>query len=115
MPPHVFHGVNLWGIGRQSLDFNPSLGAGNIIADHGTAMNGGPIPENQQLARNMALEVFEKFHYLQAFDAAGVKLEIKLPQNHAANERKAFPIESFLQERGLAARRPGPCPGRLSA
>jgi len=78
-------------------------------------MNRGSIPENQQLAGNMALEVFEKLYYLQAFDTAGVKLEIELPENQAANEREAFPIEGFLQQWGLPARRPSPCSGRLSA
>ena len=115
MSPRIFNGVKLRGVGRQLLDLNSSPGAGNVVADNPTAMNRSPIPEDQQLARNVTLKVSEKLHDLQTFDAAGIKLEVKLPKNQTADERKAFPIESLLQERGLAAWRPRPCPSRLSA
>src|SRR5829696_9102329 len=78
-------------------------------------MNGCAIPDNQQLAWNMALQVLEEFDHLSPFDAAGVNLEVKAPQHHPANDRKTLPVKSLLQQRGLASRSPGPHPGRPCA
>ena len=59
-------------------------------------------------------EVSEEFDHLRALDAAGVDLEIEPPEGQAADEGKTFPVEGFLQHRGLLARSPSAHSGRAA-
>lgn len=58
----------------------------------------------------MSLEVAQKRDDLEAFDTAGMDLEIEPPERQAANDRKAFPVEGLVQHRGLPPWRPCACP-----
>jgi hypothetical protein len=40
-------------------------------------VDGSPIPEDQQLARDVPLKLFEELDHLWPFDAAGMDLEVK--------------------------------------
>ena len=107
MPPHILDGIQFGRIRWQPLDLNPSTGGGDVVLDQETAMNGRTIPEDQQFPGNMALKMFQEFNHLKAFDAAGVDLKIKPPQGQTTDQRKTFPIEGFVEHRGLPARSPG--------
>lgn len=115
LSPHVFHWIELRCIGRQTLDFNVPAGTGDVISDQLAPMNGGSIPEDQQLARDVPLQVFEKLHHLRSFDAAGMNLEEKAQEHQPADDGKTLPIEGFLKQWRLAARRPGAHAGRSCA
>ena len=58
-------------------------------------MNGRPVPENQEWAGDMPLEMLEKLDDLWAFDAPAVNLKIETPESQAPDDRKAFPVEGF--------------------
>ena len=59
----------------------------------------------------MPLQVTEKLDDLKALDASGMNLKVETPEGQSANDREAFPVEGFLEDGSLSARRPGarPC------
>jgi hypothetical protein len=67
-----------------------------------------PVPDHQQLARQVAQQMAEEVDHLGGMDGAGIKPEVKVPPGDAGRRRQHLPVEMMLQYRGLSARRPGP-------
>lgn len=105
--PHIFHRIEFRRIGGKPLDLDSTAGRENIISDQHAAVNGRSIPDDQDFPGDVPLQMLQKFNDLEAFNATGVNLEVKLPKGQTANDREAFPIEGLLEDGGLAARRPG--------
>lgn len=108
MSPHVFHRIEFRSIGGQAFDRDAPPRAGHVIPHQGTAVNGGSIPEDEQLAGQVALKVLQELDHLRPFDAAGVHLKVEAEPGQPANQGKAFPIEGLLEQGGLATRGPSP-------
>src|ERR1700693_565475 len=70
-------------------------------------MTAQAVPNDQQLARQMAHQVFEELDYLRTFDGAGKEPKVKVPPRHPCHCRQSFPVEVVLQHRGVSPRRPG--------
>src|ERR1019366_9160361 len=70
-------------------------------------MTAQAVPNDQQLARQMAHQMFEELDHLRTFDGAGEEPEVKVPPRHPRHRRQGFPVEVVLQHRGLSPRRPG--------
>lgn len=115
MSPHVFNRIDFRRIGWQTFDYNASSGGSHVVFNQPAAMNGRAVPQDEHFAWDMPFEVAEKLDHLGAFDAARMDLEIEAPKRQAANDGKAFPVEGFLEHRGLAARGPSAHPGWTSA
>lgn len=107
MSPHIFDWIEFGRIGWQPLHDNAIPGGGDVIFDQGTAMNGRPIPNDQQFPWQVPLEMAQKLNHLQTLDAAGVDLEVKPPKGQATNDGQAFPVKRLLEHWGLPARSPG--------
>jgi len=61
--PHAFLGVQLWSIARQSLQMDAfSSPLSQKILHCLTAANGSPIPDDQQVARDLAQEQLQEPH-----------------------------------------------------
>jgi len=106
MTPHILDRVEFRGISRKAFQDDALAGGSNVLLDQKTPMDRRTIPEDQNFARNMPLQVPEKLDDLWAFDAALMNLKVKPPQRQAANNRKTFPVERLVQHGGLPARRP---------
>ena len=65
------------------------------------------IPDDQQLARNVAQEMGEKLDDLGAADGSWKQPEVEVPPSHSRNGRQCLPVEVILQHRRLPARGPG--------
>ena len=115
MPPHIFDRIEFGGVSGQSLDHDSPLGGSHIVFDQRAAMDRGAIPEDEHFPSDVAFEVSKEFDHLRALDAGGVDLEIEPPEGQAPDEGKAFPVEGFVQHRGLPARSPSAHSGRASA
>ena len=59
MAPHVFDRVEFRSVSGQALHDDASAGAGEIVPHQGAAMDGRPVPEDQEPAWDVALEVLE--------------------------------------------------------
>lgn len=106
MPPHILHRIEFRRVSRQPFHHDAPLGGCHMVFDQHTAMNGCAIPDDQNFSAHMPFEMLEKLDDLEAFDAAGVNLEIKSPERQAADNRKTFPVERFVQHWSLPAQRP---------
>lgn len=106
MRPHVFHRIEFWSISRQPFRDNSATGSCETVSHQAAAMNGCPVPENEDAPFDVALQMLEKLHHLRALDAALVNLKIEAPQRDATDDGEALPVEAFVQQRGLSARRP---------
>ena len=110
MPPHILDRIEFGRVSRQPFDHDATLGGSHIIFDQQAAVDQRAIPDDQNFAWQMPLEMAQKLDDLETFDAAGMDLEIKPPEGQAADDRKAFPVEGLVQHRGLPARCPGAYP-----
>ena len=115
MPPHIFDRIEFGRISRQPFNHDAPLGGSNIIFNQRAPMDRGTIPDDQDFPSQMPLEMVQKLDDLEAFDAAGMNLEIEPPERQAADDRKTFPVEGLVQYRGLPARGPSAHPRRASA
>src|ERR1700676_2657505 len=70
-------------------------------------MTAQAVPNDQQLARQMAHQMFEELDYLRTLDGAGKEPKVKVPPRHPCHCRQSLPVEVVLQHWGLSPRRPG--------
>jgi hypothetical protein len=105
--PHILDRVKFRRISRKAFHDDALSGGGDVMLDQQAAMDRRAIPQHQNFAGDVLLQVPEKLNDLWAFDAALMDLKVKPPQCQTANNRKAFPVERLVQHRSLPARRPG--------
>ncbi len=111
IPPHILDRIEFGRISWQPFNHDVPPGGGNVVFDQHAPVDGSTIPDDQQLSGKVALEVAQKLDDLETFDATSMNLEIEPPERQAADDRKAFPVEGFVQHRGLPTRRPSARPG----
>lgn len=108
--PQILGGIEFRRVGRQGGYLQTPLRGGHELFDQLTAMNGRSIPEDQKRRLQMAQERFEEFDDLRTLDGARMDLEIEIPESDPRDDRKTLPAEGLLDDRSLAARRPGAHP-----
>jgi hypothetical protein len=104
--PDSFLRIELWCIGRQLFEMN-ALGSAmcQVVFNGLTAMNWGSIPDDQQLARNLAGEHLQKANDIWTF----VRMILRLHENPAfggdgAHSRKVITGQLNFQDGRLAYR-----------
>ena len=115
LAPHIFDRIEFRRVSGQAFQDQAPAGGGDVILDEQTAMDRRAIPKNHDFAGDVPSQVPEKLDDLGAFDAALMDLKVKPPQRQPANNRKAFPVEGFVQHWSLPARSPGANPRRTGA
>lgn len=104
--PHILDRVEFRRISRQPFNHDAPLGGGYIVFDQHTPMDRCAIPDNQHFPGDMSLEVAQKLDDLETFNTTSMNLEIEPPERQATDDRKAFPVEGFVQHWGLPTRSP---------
>lgn len=112
--PHAFLGIQLWSIPGQSLQMDAfSSPLSQKILDDLTAVNGSPIPDDQQLARHLAQEQVQEAHDVRSFVRAVLHLHDQASiQGESTDGREMIAGQFDLQPRGLPDRGIGPHPQR---
>jgi len=113
--PDVFHRVKFRRVSRQKLQMDLPILSGYKVAHPATAVDGQPVPDDQQLGTNVPLEVFQKLDDLRSLDAPGEQSKVEVPDRDPRHGRKALPVERILQDRSLATRSPSADPVRAFA
>ncbi len=108
--PNVFDRIEFGRVGRQGGGVDTSLETIEVLAHEPTAMDNGSIPEDQQFARQLSLQVLQKLDNLGTLDRTRKEFKIEVPQGDAPDDRKLFPVEIKLQNRGFSAGSPGAHP-----
>jgi hypothetical protein len=73
-----------------------------------------PVPNQQDVAGDVAEQVFEKLDDLFGLDGAFEDLKVEVPEGDASNHRQGLPVEMELQDWRLPARRPRAPPAGAS-
>ena len=115
MRPHIFDGIKLRGVRWEPFRDDLALGGRKEVTHQLAAMNGGPVPDDQEARFEVALQMLDELHDLRAFDAALVQLKVKPLQGDPADDGEALPVKAFMEQRRLSARCPGSHAGRLGA
>ena len=75
-------------------------------------MSREPIPNQQNVAFDIAQQVFKKLDDLFGFDGFCEDLKVEVPDGDSGDDRQGFPVEVELQDGRLPARCPGAPPMR---
>jgi hypothetical protein len=78
-------------------------------------MSGYAVPDDQQLALHVSLEVLQEIDHLIGLDRTGIEPKVKVPPRQPGDGRELFPVEVKLQDRSLAFGTPCAYPVRLLA
>ncbi len=105
--PHVFDGVELWSVRRESLCEDLALGCRKEVAYQLAAMNGRSVPDDEDAPFEVAPQVLDELYDLRAFDAALVHLKVKPLKGDSADDGEALPVKALMEQRGLPTQRPG--------
>jgi hypothetical protein len=108
--PHVFDWIELRRVPRERLQRDSAALRADVVVDDAAAVRGQPIPDDKQLAPDMALEVGEKLDDLRAFDRPGEEPEVEAPPCDPGDCRQQVPVEVVLEDRRPPSRRPRPAP-----
>jgi hypothetical protein len=113
--PDVFGRVQFGRVGRQVLQGNSLAQRADEVMDLPTAVDAGPIPDNQQSPRQLSQQMTQKLNHLGAADGAVEELKIEVADGQAGHDRELLPVEMVLQHGRAASRRPSAHPVRLLA
>src|SRR5919199_484940 len=105
--PDALFRIQLRRIAGKALEVDPlSRPVAQILPDGFAAVDRRAIPEDQQLARDMAPQMIEEADHLGARDRRLVDLEVQPPlKPDGADDRQMVTAERVMQDRRLAPRR----------
>ena len=86
-----------------------------VVPHQLAAVGGYAVPDDEQLAFDVTLKVFQKINHLLGLDRTGVEAKIKVPPRQPGDGRELLPVEVELQDRGMAFWTPCAHPMRLLA
>ena len=110
--PEILDRVELRGIAGEALEQESGGGAGaEELADAAAAVGGQAVPDDQQLARDLAEQVLEEPDSAGAGDRAGLDLQVDFARlGQRPDDREVVAGQPAAQDRRLAARGVGPDP-----
>ena len=100
--PEVLHRVKFRGISWETFHPDFPFQAFQVCAHESAAVGGHAVPDDQQLALDVMLEVFQEVDNLLGLDRTGVEAKVKVPPRQPGDGRELFPVEVELQDRSLA-------------
>ncbi len=100
--PYVLYRVKFRSIGRETFHPDFSTQTFQICPDELAAVSGYSVPDDEQPALHMALEVFQEINHLLGFDRTVAEAKVEVPPRQPGDGRKLLPVEVELQDRGLA-------------
>ena len=110
--PDVLHRIQFWRIRREVLRLQATfLVADELLRDF-AAVARKPIPNQQDVAINVAEQVFEELDDLLGLDGLFEDLKIEIPVGDAGDNGQGLPVEVELEYGRLPSRRPGAPPVR---
>jgi len=77
--PELLRGVKLRSIGREKLQLQPPFLTGYDFLNQPTPMATKPVPDHQDLARDMAQQMPQKDNHLGTADGSRKQAEVKIP------------------------------------
>ena len=100
--PEVLHWIEFRGISRETFHPDFALQAFQVRTHESAAMGGHAVPDDEKLALNVTLKVFQEIDHLFGLDRTGVETKVKVPPRQPGDGRELLPVKVELQDRGLA-------------
>lgn len=106
VPPDGFFRIQFGRIAGEALQMDPrSRSLAEELLDRFAAVDRRPIPEDQELARDVAQQMLQESDHLRASDGLLVDLDAELlVQAHSTNDQEMIVAERVMQDRSLAYR-----------
>ena len=108
--PQILDRIQLWSISRKAFDLEPVAVPADEGGDLPAPMHWQAIPNDQQRPRQLSQEATKKVDHLGATDRAWIEPKVEVPPGYPRDRREGFPVEVELEDRGVAAGRPGSTP-----
>ena len=115
VPPEILHRVKFQGIRRETFNPDFALQTFQVLPHESAAVGGYAVPDDEQFAFDVTLEVFQEIDHLLGLDRTGVEAKVKVPPRQTGDGRELLPVEVELQDRSLAFGTPCAYPVRLLA
>ena len=106
--PHILHRIELGRVPGEGLQRDPAPLGADVLLDDVAAMSGETVPDDEQLAAQMALKVTEELDDLWPFNRTGEEPEVETPPGDPRDRREQVPVEVVLQDGRLPPGRPRP-------
>ena len=99
--PEVLYWVEFRRVCRET--FHPDFAAQTfqICLHESTAVGGHTVPDDEQPALDVTLEVLQEIDHLLGLDRTGVEAKVKVPPRQSGDGRELLPVEVELQDWGL--------------
>lgn len=107
VPPDVLDRVEFGSVGREPFEFDAVAVGSDEVSDEHAAVGAQPVPDDEELSREMAHEMLQELDDALLIDCAVMELEVEIPPGNARDHRESIPVEVELEDRSLAARCPG--------
>ena len=99
--PDIFGWIEFGRVCRKRGGVNVSPKAFKVFPNEPAAVDHGSVPDNQQFAGELSLEVLQELDDLRTLDGSRVKLKIKIPDSDPADYREFLPVGFNLVRRAL--------------
>jgi hypothetical protein len=110
--PDVLYRIQFRRVGRQVLDDQTAFLVTDELLRDFAAVGRKPVPNQQNVALDVAQQVFKKLDDLLGLNCLLEDLKVEVPDGDAGDDRERFPVEVKLEDGCLPARRPGAPPMR---
>jgi len=104
--PDVLDRIQFRRIGWQVFRFEAAFLIADELLGLPAAMRRKPIPDQEDVAVNVAKQVPEEFNDLPGLYGLLEYLKVEVPDSDAGDDGERFPVEMELKNRRLPARRP---------
>jgi hypothetical protein len=94
--PEVLHGVKFRGIGRKTFHPDFAMQTFQIRSNRLATMGSYAVPDDEQLAFDVTLQVLQEINHLFGLDRTGVKAKVKVPPRQSGDGRELLPVEVEL-------------------
>ena len=108
--PNVFHRIQFWCVRWQVFHFQTALLVADELLRYRALVGGKPVPNHQEVALDIAEQVFEKLNDLLRSDSLLEDLEVEVPDGESGDDGEGLPVEVELKDRRLPARCPRATP-----
>ena len=100
--PEVLYWVEFRRISRETFHPDFTAQTSQVLTHESAAVCGYAVPDDEELALDVTLEVLQEIDHLLCLDRTGVETKVKVPPRKSGDGRKLLPVEVELQDRSLA-------------
>ena len=87
VPPEVLYRIKFRRVSRETFHPDFAMQTFQVLTYESTAVCGDAVPDDEELALDVTLEVFQEIDYLLGLDRTGVEAKVKVPLRQPGDGR----------------------------